>query len=77
MVGIALEQYNFAQLLPPDLGNFASGDLRERRLTQVSIKLLLIIPGTQRFGKVPFSLSLSTDRMGAGSGSEDLFPRNK
>ena len=31
MVGIALEQYNFAQLLPPDLGNFASGDLRERR----------------------------------------------
>ena len=65
MVGIALEPYNFAQLVAPDLGSFASGDGRERererarRMAQVSIKLLLIIPETQRFGKVPFSLSLS------------------
>ena len=63
MVGIALEPYNFAQLVAPDLGSFASGDggerERARRMAQVSIKLLLIIPETQRFGKVPFSLSLS------------------
>ena len=30
MVGIALEPYNFAQLVAPDLGSFASGDGRER-----------------------------------------------
>ena len=29
MVGIALEPYNFAQLVAPDLGSFASGDGRE------------------------------------------------
>ena len=31
MAGIALGPYNFAQLLAPDLGSFASGDGRERR----------------------------------------------
>ena len=77
MVGIALEPYNFAQLVAPDLGSFATGDGREgggRRLAQVSIKLLLIIPETQRVGKVLFSLS---QQIGWSLDRRICSPRNK